>query len=245
MALIKLISADAGNGLIIGSDGKIYIAPQLTLADDQVLTGATTSKIPLTITPITITDPQGQSRTDYQFSASLLIDGTGNVTVTYSALTGYKFNINGAQFVPFDNTIAGFAPAVTDVKAAIEALKVLVDQALAQTDTLVDNGDGTYTHTAKNGAIVVINAFSNITLATPITSSSEIVTADHKKRLLKGNIIGGQSGNEDHIGKDIKVKMDNGTLNNTDVVVQDVAGVKEIIIPKASTNEISTIVFEK
>ncbi|QAA81263.1 hypothetical protein EI546_05765 [Aequorivita sp. H23M31] len=71
-------------------------------------------------------------------------DAAGNVITTIDT---------NADAIAFDNTVSGLT--ASDVQAAIDELA----NNLANTsDELVDNGDGTYTHTAVDGTVVVIDA---------------------------------------------------------------------------------------
>src|SRR5690606_13673778 len=58
-----------------------------------------------------------------------------------------------ADAIIYDNTTSGLT--ATDVQAALDEL---VDALANTTDVLVDNGDGTYTHTTVAGDVVIIDA---------------------------------------------------------------------------------------
>ena len=73
-----LISTDAGNSLIEGTDGKLYVAATALFDDDQVLTGDNTTNTTVTLTPTTIVDPENPdvSQVNYVIKAEVKIDGT-------------------------------------------------------------------------------------------------------------------------------------------------------------------------
>src|SRR5690606_38423513 len=79
------------------------------------------------------------------------------VDVVYTFLDGDNqiittINTN-ADANAYDNTTSGLA--ATNVQAAIDEL---IGLAGGLSDILVDNGDGTYTHTTVSGAVVTIDA---------------------------------------------------------------------------------------
>src|SRR5690554_5815337 len=85
---------------------------------------------------------------------------TVSVTVVdgvYTFLDGYNQIITtidtNADAIAYDNTTSGLA--ATNVQAAIDEL---IGLAGGLSDILVDNGDGTYTHTTVSGAVVTIEA---------------------------------------------------------------------------------------
>jgi hypothetical protein len=73
-----LISTDAGNSLIEGTDGKIYNASTVLWDDDQVLTGDNTGNTNITLTPTTVTDPDNPDvdQTNYTIKVDVKVDGT-------------------------------------------------------------------------------------------------------------------------------------------------------------------------
>src|SRR5690606_11432979 len=72
------------------------------------------------------------------------LDGTGNTNTTI---------VPDALAISYDNTASGLT--ATDVQAAIDEI---VGLAGGLSDTLVDNGDGTYTHTTVAGDVIIIDA---------------------------------------------------------------------------------------
>lgn len=72
------ISTDAGNSLIVGTDGKIYNAATALINDDQVLTGDNTGSVAITLTPTTVPDPLNPDvdQVNYLIKADVLVDGT-------------------------------------------------------------------------------------------------------------------------------------------------------------------------
>src|SRR5690606_2278688 len=79
------------------------------------------------------------------------------VDVVYTFLDGDNQIITtidtNADAIAYDNTTSGLA--ATNVQAAIDEL---IGLAGGLSDILVDNGDGTYTHTTVSGAVVTIDA---------------------------------------------------------------------------------------
>ena len=73
-----LISTDAGNTLIEGADGKLYVAATALINDDQVLTGDNTGSVAITLTPTTVPDPLNPDvdQVNYVIKADVLVDGT-------------------------------------------------------------------------------------------------------------------------------------------------------------------------
>src|SRR5690606_3268906 len=94
-------------------------------------------------------------------------DGTSlgsmdKATLTDNADGSYTFdNGNGSPVVfdtnagalPFENSSNGFTS--NKVQGAIEELKAQLDQT---SDVVIDNQDGTYTHTAVDGTAIIIDA---------------------------------------------------------------------------------------
>src|SRR5690554_6588781 len=72
------------------------------------------------------------------------LDGTGNTITTIDT---------NADAIAYENTASGLT--ATDVQAAIDAI---VGLAGGLSDDLVDNGDGTYTHTTVSGDAIIIDA---------------------------------------------------------------------------------------
>src|SRR5690606_12312266 len=72
------------------------------------------------------------------------LDGAGNT------ITSIDTN---ADAIAYDNATSGLV--ATDVQAALDELANLANNL---TDTLIDNGDGTFTHTAVDGTIVTFDA---------------------------------------------------------------------------------------
>lgn len=73
-----LISTDASNSLITGTDGKLYVAAQALFDDDQVFTGDTTTNATVTLTPTTVPDPANATvdQVNYVVKVEVKIDGT-------------------------------------------------------------------------------------------------------------------------------------------------------------------------
>jgi hypothetical protein len=77
-AATDLISTDAGNSLVTGTDGKLYVAAQALFDDDQVLTGDTTTNATVTLTPTTVPDPANPTvdQVNYVVKVEVKVDGT-------------------------------------------------------------------------------------------------------------------------------------------------------------------------
>lgn len=81
---VNVLSADAGNAAVAGSDGGVYVAPQVVFPDDQVLTAGTSTSTTTTLIPTVVgTETNYQVGVDVKISTAagnqLSIDGTGLV----------------------------------------------------------------------------------------------------------------------------------------------------------------------
>lgn len=74
---VNLLSQDANNALISGSDGKLFMAATVLWNDDQVLSGDNTTNTTVTLTPTVVPDPTNPavSQTNYTVKAEAKIDG--------------------------------------------------------------------------------------------------------------------------------------------------------------------------
>lgn len=79
-----LISTDAGNTLVEGTDGKLFVSAQVAIDDDQVLTGDNTTNTTVTLTPTTVADQSGGDQVNYTIKAEVKIDG---VTIVEDPVT--------------------------------------------------------------------------------------------------------------------------------------------------------------
>jgi hypothetical protein len=173
-----LISTDAGNSLIEGTDGKLYNASTALFDDDQVLTGDNTTNTTVTLTPTTVTDPDNPAvnQTNYTIKAEVKIDGTtivqDPVTKVLRAVAPAPFKEANRWYVDPNgndtNTGANEAPKLT-AQAAVDALTA--------NDTAVLN-EGTYAavtmsvqNTALAGASSTYGSLTQIAAVTVATAS--------------------------------------------------------------------------
>ncbi|MGI9547572.1 MAG: hypothetical protein ACR2MM_10070, partial [Flavobacteriaceae bacterium] len=156
----NIVSADAGNTVIAGSDNGAYY-------DDSPLQAAIAnnandiSTVDLTDNgdgTYNFTDAAGNVTIISDTSVSTLADN-GDGTYTYTDETGTTYTIDSnAIAIPYDNTTSGLT--ATNVQDAIDEI-----DAAAGTVSLVDNLDGTYNFTDAGGNITTISDTSISTLA--------------------------------------------------------------------------------
>lgn len=97
----QLISSDANNAATVGVDGGLYVSPQATFVDDQVMTGTTTSTATLAMTPTVA----GNGDVNYSVAA----------TVRVSATAGNQLVVQGdGLHVPAATLVAATAPAIIE-----------------------------------------------------------------------------------------------------------------------------------
>lgn len=94
----SLISDDADNALIVGSDLKLYVTPpKVMIDDDQILTGDETGTVQITLTPETVVDPENpeQTQTNYTIKGDVKVveiisEDDGNLLVIGEDLKLYS-----------------------------------------------------------------------------------------------------------------------------------------------------------
>ncbi|MCO5726089.1 hypothetical protein NG653_14635, partial [Robiginitalea sp. 2V75] len=134
---INLISADANNDIIAGSDGGLYLnVASVTVAEtvtnltdngDGSFTYVNESGVPQTVGKADITD-----------------NGDGTYTFTNNDGSDVTINTNG---IAISNTVAGNRIAtVTDAGGSVTDIDETVT-------TLSDNADGSFTYTSEDGTI--------------------------------------------------------------------------------------------
>ncbi len=100
IAAASVLSADAGNAAVAGSDGGVFVAAQVVFPDDQELTAGTSTTTVTTLTP-TVTGDE----TDYQVT----------VDVKVSTTAGNKLVVDGTGlFVAPAESVTTAAPATTN-----------------------------------------------------------------------------------------------------------------------------------
>ncbi|MGB5238940.1 MAG: hypothetical protein WBN59_15025, partial [Flavobacteriaceae bacterium] len=156
----NIVSADAGNSLVAGTDNGAYY-DDLPLQNDIAQNASDIGTINLTNNgdgTYNFTDGGGNVTIISDTSLSILTDnGDGTYTYTDEAGTDYIIDSN-AIALPYNNAISGLA--ATNVQDAIDEIN-----AAAGTVSLVDNGDGTYDFTDAGGNTTIISDTSISTLA--------------------------------------------------------------------------------
>ncbi|MBT8280198.1 MAG: hypothetical protein KJO16_01375, partial [Muriicola sp.] len=156
---VAIVSADAGNSIIPGSDNGAFLdlTPVQTALNDLDVAVTTISLVDNGDGTYDFTDSAGNVITILDTSVSTLVN-LGDGTYTYTDETGATQVIDtNASSNPYDNTTSGLT--ATDVQAAIDEIN-----ALAGTVALVDNGDGTYDFTDAAGNTTIITDTSISTL---------------------------------------------------------------------------------
>ncbi|THD69983.1 hypothetical protein E7Z59_06550, partial [Robertkochia marina] len=135
---VVLISTDANNNLVPGTDGGLFVAAAPETITSLVDNGNGT---------FTYTNEAGTPQT---VSKSDVTDN-GNGTYTFTNGDGTDVTINtSSSSNPYDNVASGLT--ATNVQAAIDELAVSSGNV-----SLVDNGDGTYDFTNPDGSTITIS----------------------------------------------------------------------------------------
>lgn len=97
------LSTDAGNSVVLGTDGGLKVSIPAQLPDDQVLTGDNTGSVSVTLTPTVVGD-----QTNYLIKADTKVDpAAGNIATVSSAGVYVPAPVIPTQTV-------GTAPAIVD-----------------------------------------------------------------------------------------------------------------------------------
>ncbi|MDH3796949.1 MAG: hypothetical protein OER83_08760, partial [Flavobacteriaceae bacterium] len=146
---INMISADANNDIVAGTDGGLYLNVASVVVGETI-----TNIVDNADGTFTYTNENGVDQTINK--ADVTDNGDGTYTFTNNDGTDVTLNTN-ANSNPYDNTTSGLT--ATDVQAAIDEIN-----AAAGTVALVDNLDGTYTFTDAGGNVTTITDTSISTL---------------------------------------------------------------------------------
>ncbi|TDQ30830.1 hypothetical protein CLV82_1526 [Zeaxanthinibacter enoshimensis] len=145
----NLVSADANNDIVAGTDGALYLnVASVSMAE------TVTNLVDNGNGTITYTNEDGTPQTVNKSD----ITDNGDGTYLFTNNDGSDVILDTrANANPYDNTTSGLL--ATDVQAAIDELN-----AAAGTVALVDNGDGTYDFTDAGGNVTTITDTSVSTL---------------------------------------------------------------------------------
>src|SRR5690554_6360224 len=151
-ALDELATQIGDLDLIDNLDGTFSL-----MAPDGVTVLGTVSKSDLTDEGAGLFTFTNNDGSDVQFdvrSVEVVFDAASNVYNFLDAAGAVIASIDmNASNVAFDNTTSGLT--ATTVQAAIDEIAAVAG---GLSDALVDNGDGTYTHTTVSGDVIIIDA---------------------------------------------------------------------------------------
>ncbi|WP_434059777.1 beta strand repeat-containing protein, partial [Myroides odoratimimus] len=177
---------------------------------------------------------------------SLTNNNDGTYTYDNGDGTPVTFDTN-AKAIAFDNSTNGFTS--TNVQEALEELKTKLD---GTSDTLVNNNDGTYTHTTVAGDVVVIDAN---------TTKVEVLDGVYTFKNAKGDTItsidtnakaivfdnsnnGFTSTNVQEALEELKTKLDGTSdtlVNNNDGTYTHTTVAGDVVIIDANTTKVEVL----
>lgn len=115
-----MISADANNSIIVGTDGKLYSSAVAMINDDQVLTGDNTGSATVTMTPTTVADPSNPAASQVNYTVKVDVKKDPAADNQVSISTAGVYVPKGAGLTVTDTTTVDLTLASGDLSADVK-----------------------------------------------------------------------------------------------------------------------------